>query len=159
MLGTIQFQGEARIGTEKIDLQRASTIEGDRQWLVQREATSGLGKRLQAPVEKRLRRAPSPREPVGVGHNGASGVHEELSQRTIDAIANQSTDGPDPISWTGEFSRISFQFSVVVASLQALGGGRIKLRVDRSMPPSAPSRLGDGSALEGDIGWAVIINS
>lgn len=92
MLRAIQLHREPRVETEEIDLQRAAPIERDRQWRVQHEASLGLGKRFQAPEEKGLRRAPGPREPVRVGRHRADGMHEELSQRTIDAVTNQAAD-------------------------------------------------------------------
>ena len=53
---------------------------------------------FQAPEQKRLGRAPRPRESVRVGRDRANGVHEEGGQRAVYAIANQSADAPRVIA-------------------------------------------------------------
>lgn len=85
VLRTIQFQGEARVGTEEVDFQRASTVEGDGQRSVQQESALGLWKRLQALEEKRLRRAPSPRERTACTKRVASGLStpSRINRRTL----------------------------------------------------------------------------
>ena len=92
VLRAIQFDREARIGAEQVDLQLALAIKRNRERDIETESAFGFGECLEPSEEKCLRRAPGSVHAVAVLGESASGVHEQARQGRIHSVSDQSAD-------------------------------------------------------------------
>ena len=92
VLRAIQFDRDARIGAEQVDLELALAIKRNLERDIETESAFGFGECLEPSEEKRLRRAPGSVGTVGVLGEPASGVHEQARERCIDPVLHQAAD-------------------------------------------------------------------
>src|SRR5437762_13824624 len=91
MLRPINLNDDPRIDAQEIDFHSAPAVERNRQVSVHLKTSPRLRQRFQASIEKCLGRASRAIRAFGFRRNRASGRHEQVRERSINAISNEST--------------------------------------------------------------------
>jgi hypothetical protein len=91
VLRTVQLDDQMQASRAEIHLHLVAPLPRDRQTRVEREQTAGRLQCLQPPEKKSLRRAARPRGAARiVGNRPPGGMHEQIGQRRVHAIAAQT---------------------------------------------------------------------
>ena len=90
MLEAVEFDDEAGVGAEEIDFHGAVVVEGDGKHGIELELLCKLRVGFKSPVEKCFAGAAGAGVAFGIGGWRARGVNKKLSERCIDAIADQA---------------------------------------------------------------------
>jgi hypothetical protein len=98
-LATIDLHGDPRVGAQQVDLHPAPPVERDWEIGIQLESTPGLWQGFEATKQERLAGAPSATGTFDFRRSRKSSRHEQIRQRRINAVANESPDAGRVISF------------------------------------------------------------
>jgi hypothetical protein len=85
VLGTVQFDGEARFGTKQIHLHRSALVKGERELDIEPELAGGFRQRFEPAKQERFRGAAGAVGAFGVRAWRAGGANEQVGQRQVTA--------------------------------------------------------------------------
>ncbi len=98
-------QRQPGIGAQEIDLHSAPAVERNRQVGVHLKSSTRLRQRLQPSIEECLGRASCAIGAFGFRRNRTSGRHEQVRERRINAVANESTNAGSVVAFPEWISR------------------------------------------------------
>src|SRR5687767_7254414 len=105
MLCTVDLNDESRISTQEIDFHSAPAVERDWKVGVHQKSSARLPQRFEPSIEECLGRTSGAFVAFGFWRNRTSGRGEQIRERRINAISNESTHAGSVVAFPEWISR------------------------------------------------------